>query len=493
LLKTLSKKNNWWFYISILLLIFYRFFHFDEMLDSPHTWRQSDTANYIWDFYNNGINLLTPAVCWMGGHKTLLLEYPLPEAIVSIIYKIFGPYHLVARSFFFVSFLVSALYLFKIIKLLMHEKLAQVSTVIYLALPISLFFSRTLHIDFFVIALTHAFFYYGYKGVRDKRYISLVIAGLLALIGIPIKSPYFLTVLFPMIFLSIKEGTWRYGLTHSYLLLPAIIIFVLWQQHVHATNSLIPDWQFIKGFSKFTDNNSWYFGTLKQRMSITEWYKLWQRFSNEILGSIGLILFIPSLILSFRNKAHRFVVFWLFGAIVYLMIFFNLNAIHNYYQIPFIAPIAILLGIGIYTLETYLKFKQAITILAVFLIGFESISYANKHYYKVQHAHMQIGEVVNAQTKADELSIITFHEMDSKCPNFLYAAKRNGWQIANAGVHPNVIDKLIEEGAQYYFYVHSKAPIDSLAEYLKQFERYDTQIESGYTVQMYHLNSRLKE
>ena len=93
-----------WFPILVLVLVGIRFVHFGEIVDEPHSWRQCDTANYIWAYYQDGIDLLHPSVCWMGGHKTTILEFPLPEAIISIFYKLFGPDLFWARLVFLAFF-----------------------------------------------------------------------------------------------------------------------------------------------------------------------------------------------------------------------------------------------------------------------------------------------------------------------------------------------------------------------------------------------------
>ncbi len=80
--------NKHGFVLCLMLLIALRFLHFGTEIDGPHDWRQCDTGWFIWDFYKNGIDLLHPAVCWMGATDTLILEFPLPEALVAIGYHL---------------------------------------------------------------------------------------------------------------------------------------------------------------------------------------------------------------------------------------------------------------------------------------------------------------------------------------------------------------------------------------------------------------------
>ena len=125
------------FPIALTLLLTLRRLHLTPEIDAPHDWRQCDTAHYIHDFYQNGIDLLHPKVCWMGASDTLALEFPLPEAIVAAAYQVFGEHLPLARLIFLGFFVGAVFYFFKISALLFGEPLAQLATLVYLFLPFS--------------------------------------------------------------------------------------------------------------------------------------------------------------------------------------------------------------------------------------------------------------------------------------------------------------------------------------------------------------------
>lgn len=429
------------------LLIIYRFFHFDDTLDSPHTWRQSDTANYIYDFYLNGIDLLHPSVCWMGNHKTLLLEFPLPEAIVSVLYHVFGPSHIVARAFFFVSFIVCALYFYRIVRLIWTETTARFAVLIYLSAPLGLFFSRAVHIDFFTLALVHMCMYYLLRYIDSSNRKHILVAALTASIGFLVKAPYFLPIALPILAYAYKKKRVKQLLWGGLYFIPAFLLFFLWQRHSFAINNAAPDWHFLQGYRKFTDNVDWYFGPMEQRYVPELWELLKQRFKEEILGISGIILFLIGLLFSYRTRLSSIVFWWLGSCVIYLLVFFNLNLVHNYYQVPFIAPLAVLAGIGLNKIYHSLSFGPILAYLLFGLFLAESINYAEKNYYVVQTLHMEIGEIIQNETNPNELCIVNHHEMDSKCPNFLYAGRRNGWTLPWSGASSEVVLRLIEEGA----------------------------------------------
>src|SRR5947207_6093573 len=57
--------------------------HLTGPIDEPHAWRQAETAQYARSFFRDGIDLLHPTVCWLGGHHTLALEFPRSEEHTS--------------------------------------------------------------------------------------------------------------------------------------------------------------------------------------------------------------------------------------------------------------------------------------------------------------------------------------------------------------------------------------------------------------------------
>jgi hypothetical protein len=66
-----------WLAAAVFLLAL-RIPHLSGPLDDPHSWRQCDTVGYSLAFARHGIDLLHPSVVWLGAHRTLILEFPLP-------------------------------------------------------------------------------------------------------------------------------------------------------------------------------------------------------------------------------------------------------------------------------------------------------------------------------------------------------------------------------------------------------------------------------
>lgn len=435
-------------YITLLLLfVGVRFLYMDEVIDDPHAWRQCDTANYIWDFYKNGIDLFHPAVCWMGGYKTLILEFPLPEAIIAALYHVFGPYHLVARIFFLLSFLCSAWYFFKVLRLRFEEDISQIAVLIYLLLPLSLFYSRALHIDFFAIAFTLAMVYHYYQGIIQRSNKHLWIGTAVTAIALLVKAPYILVFGILLIPVVLQKVNIKFVLQHFYQFVIPLVLFYLWTKYSNATNANAPDWSYIPGYRKFDSNAHWYFGSMHQRMVGANWLLILQRIYEECIGGLaGLVLFVVGIYSVLRSKQWKPVALVLLGLILYVAIFFNLNVQHNYYQIPFLAFTALVIAAGIgFLCKLIAKLQLIIGPALILTLAIFSFIYCNNNYFIVPADQIEIAEQISKNTEEDGLVIVNYGGLSVHCPIILYRAHRNGWSIPNHAFDPKLAFKLYKE------------------------------------------------
>jgi len=429
-----------------------RFMHMDEVIDDPHGWRQCDTANYIRDFYKNGVDLFHPAVCWMGGYKTLILEFPLPEAIIAELYHVFGPYHVVARIFFLLSFLFSAYYFFKLVNLRFDENVSRTATLIYLLLPLSIFYSRALHIDFFAIGFTLGLVYHFYRGIIEKSNRQLIIGMCLTVIALLVKAPYILAfscILFPVAF---SKSNFTFVLKRVYYFIIPLVIFYLWTHYSNSVNGAAPDWSFITGYRKFDNNTLWYFGSMHQRSVADNWITIVTRIYNECIGGIaGIILFVIGGYAIVRLRLHGILAWSALGLVLYVAVFFNLNIQHNYYQIPFLCLAALTIGAGIVWLATRIKqYANPIAIILVLCFGAMTIWYAEKNYYTLPADQIEISSLIEKNTEENGLVIVSYGGLSVHCPLILYRAHRNGWSIPAIAFDSKIAYKLYKEAGCRY-------------------------------------------
>ena len=459
------------FTFLVLISVSARFIHFGELLDSPHTWRQADTAHYIYDYYVNGIDLLRPKVCWLGNYGTLLLEFPILEAIVAQAYILFGESHVVARSIFYFIFLGSALYFYRLVELLFSREIARYSVLFFLSAPLSLAYSRAIHVDFGVMFFSIGMAYHFIRAYTRQETVHLFFGSILATFAFLIKAPYILIFAGPLVYSIYRYRNWKFFTTTILIPVIPVVIFLFWNNWVNRVNSSAPEWQFILGYRKFifSDSLHWYFGSLEQRLDIMNWIKIGYRILTEIFVIVGLPIAIYGMYKSSSDE-RRCIIIWMIGCLIYLAIFFNLNVVHNYYQIPFVAPISLIVGLGLKYLSKLSSKPHHLSFLAISIYLVCSLIYAENNYYKINWLQQEISSRIMEETRSDDLVIVNHGNLDSKYPEYLYGARRTGWQLISYGIESTMLDKLINEGADYFCSIRIEDWQGEFGEYLDKFQ-----------------------
>lgn len=464
----ISRNSIWGI---ILLLVLLRLFHIKGAVDDPHAWRQYDTKQYIEGYYYDDAPFLEPSVCWMGQHKTLILEFPLPEYVIAQLFKVFGPKLGIARLFILCFFALSMLYFHKALRLLFDNYVPEIATFFAGVVPLSLFYSRAIHIDFFVIALAMMMLYFTMKAIRNQHFWSLLLALLFGSLGMLIKAPYVFYFSLPIFYFAYTEGKLRWFLLRAPLFLISGIVLYGWIQYSNHVNSQIPDWDYIPNFNKFTDMSYWYFGTWHQRSLLENWTLIGERIYTEIFMVSGAILATIGLLFYRKNKAYVWSLILLAGTILYAVIFFNLNVKHNYYQLPFVLCCGLFMAMGVqWTLDhlpTKKYAKYTLLILLPSLVLVESIQYAEGTYYTQHFESRKVAWEVRDFTSRKDAIIVVYGGLTPQCPLILQEAQRYGWSIPIHDFTPEIACQLYEEAGanKLAIYVNGYFPEGQLRDF----------------------------
>ncbi len=455
-------------------------------LDDPHMWRQADTAYYIWDYYVNGVDFLHPSVSWMGAHKTVILEFPLPEALAAWAYQLLGPHLIWSRLLFLGFFLGAAAYFFKIIRHVADAELAAFATLVFLMLPLGIYYSRAVHIDFCAVFFAHGMLYYLLRAVQQDSWRLFLASMFMATIGFLVKAPYVFYLALPALGYIHHSGKWRFFLRHSYLLLIPILTFVAWQWHVKQVNAAMPDWSFIPDYHKMDNMKGWYFGRMSDRGEWPLWQLIWGRVKFEVAAVWGVPLMFLGAILWLRDFRANFMRLWAIGTFVYLLVFFSLNFIHDYYQIPFLAPVAFFIALPLYHLHNWLAGKNRavaglVMIVGMSLFGWQCIRLTEGihlsedeklymgRYYQPDELPQKAGALIRAHTPENAVVITTFGGLDVRCPLVLYHARRPGWSIGKQNLSVSLLQQLIANGATHFALLQIDPMTPELEQFVAQF------------------------
>lgn len=449
--------------ILLLVLIATRAPHMKGPIDDPHSWRQCDTAYYALTFHEGGLDPFHPKVCWMGTHEVLILEFPLPEMMMALVYDVFGYDLLYARILTLLVFAVSALFFFLTLRYLFDDIIAMVSTAVYCILPLSLFYSRAVHIDFYAVCLAHAMFYYFIRGYEEDSPKLLAVGALTGSLGFLVKGPYVFYFALPLAVFVLMRFKKRRALQLALAYTLCLLVFVLWRWYVNKVNGMAPDWHFIPGYTKFVDMWGRYFGPLAWRWDGEYWRRLLPRFRDDVASVTGLVLlhlgFVGSIFARkwYGGRAAAVALTWLLAVLGYILLFFSLNVWHNYYQIPSTATCALFIGIGLVAMGRILKrwigdlgWIAPAALLA--LLAFDTISNAEANYYDLDETRIEAGSIIAANTDRESV-IITAPDVRAtnfEDPRLLFRARRRGWSINRSRLTEEIVRRLArDEGATH--------------------------------------------
>ncbi len=275
----------------VAVLVVCRFYAFRTELDHPHLWRQADTAFYSLGFYRFGMNIFTPSVAWMGSYRHVILEFPLTEWIAACVYILSGPTILVDRLVNFAFFLGSAFYLFRIVRLVSDDTLARIATLLYMAAPLGIYYSRAAHIDFTAVCFSHALLYYTMRVVVSGRRRDLALAIGAGTLAFVIKSPYAFYLIVPALtFCYLRRADRERWLeTLAAFAIPALA-FCGWFAYVQSVNRQAPDLSFIPSYHTHVDRFRWYLGTMADRWRLEPWLNVTGRVFREIAVTVWWVL-----------------------------------------------------------------------------------------------------------------------------------------------------------------------------------------------------------
>lgn len=470
-----SIKINYTLWGILIFLVVLRFFHLTETVDDPHAWRQYDTKQYIEGYYYDNAPFLEPTVCWMGQHKTLVLEFPLPEFLVAQLFKVFGPSLIIARLFFLTFFVLALLFFYKSLRLIFENSVPELATLFAGIVPLSLFYSRAIHIDFFAVSLAMGMLYFAMKAIRNQHLPSLLIALTVGSLGLLIKAPYVFYLALPILYFAYSEGRFKWFLFRSPLFLLSGILLYAWVRYSHNVNTQIPDWDFIPNFNKFTDMSYWYFGNMHQRLLGSNWMLIGERIYSEVLSVTGTILFLTGLIFTRKSAHYKWSLLLLVGTIIYVCIFFNLNVMHNYYQIPFTLCCAVFMAMGVQwildNLSENTTSRFALLSVLLGLVFFESMQYSESNYYKTHKETRKVAQAIREFTDRDDAVIVCYGGLTPQCPLILQEAGRYGWSIPVQDFTPELAVKLYQEAgantfAVYQYGYFEEGPLRGFYEYM---------------------------
>jgi hypothetical protein len=433
-------------------LVLARLYKFRPFLDEPHAFRQAWTAGYSREFYAFDMNIFRPSIVSMGDYRHVVIEFPLPEWIAAAVYHVTGPTLLVDRALSVLFFVASAYFLFRAIELVQDSLMSWLTTLVYMAAPLGIYYSRAVHIDAAALAFGNGLLFYFLRYGKTGRARDLACAFVASAFGLLVKAPYVFFLILPVLYVLLARGRRSRTRTAAAVFAAALAVGLGWYFYAQAVNSGAPDLSFIRGYESTANRLDFYLGDAGRRLNLREWSTLFGRVNREIAVGIWWVL-LPLAIVQRRRfrELWNFASVWTMAALVYVVMFFAANSMHHYYQLPLVAPFAVWAAMGLYGLVTAQRravaLRQAAAFVVVAAYAVSGTWFAFHNYYAIDELGMRVGRYVNARTADRDLVIMAFNDAQFFDPRYLYYAGRRGWTIHASWLEPEDIEKLRPYGA----------------------------------------------
>lgn len=450
--------------LLILILAFgLRLYRIDNPLADWHSWRQVDTASVTREFVTKGIDLLHPTYHDLSNVPSGMdnpegyrfVEFPIYNGLHAILVKYIGvfPLEVWGRLVTIFASVISTFFIFAITKKYAGVAAGLFAAFFYAVLPFSIYFGRTILPDPLMTAsfLGSIYFFISWIDTpKDKKSFGILYfltSLVLAAVSLLLK-PFAGFFLLPIAAISYQA----FGLG----------IFKKWQLYIFAALALLPlvlwRWWMLQ-FPEGIPTNAWLFNGGNIRFTGAFFYWIFaERIGKLMLGyfgagilALGLFALLQDEWLKPLRKSKSAIFFaFLLSAIVYLVVVARGNVQHDYYQIPIVPAICMILGIGSAFVWNPLKdFNRLAS--RVLLSSFIILTTVFSWYYVRDFFNINNPSLVSAGLAVDRLTpknakVIALYDGDT---SFLYQTRRHGWASLQ-----NSLPEMIKKGAEYLVIVN---------------------------------------
>lgn len=442
--------------LIVVTSVVLRLYRIDNPVADWHSWRQADTASVTREFVENGYDLLRPRFHDLSNVPSGLdnpegyrfVEFPIYNLLSGVLYQTVGAVSLevAGRIVTILASTLSALFLLGIVKRYFGLTAGAISGLVYATLPFSVYFGRVILPDpLMTMSFLGAiyFFILWLDGTKVlKKSVFFAVSLIFAMCSLLLK-PFAGFFLLPLAVLSFQTfgfamlRTWQ---MYVYAVL-AVVPLILWRNWMLSFPEGIPvnEWLFNGGDIRFT--GAYFFWIFADRIG-----RLILGYYGIALILIGLLMLLKTDMLDSLRKGKAFVAFsFLLSSLLYLVVIARGNVQHDYYQIPIVPSLVMVLGIGgAYLWQPPKEYNRFLTraLLIIFMgcmlfFGW----YHVRDFFNINNPNIVIAGEATKRLTPEDAKVVTFYDGDT---SFLYQTHRRGWSSLQ-----DPLPVLIEKGAEY--------------------------------------------
>jgi hypothetical protein len=323
---------------------------------SVHQWRQTDCASIALNYDADTLSFFKPSIQLtnLSGNNKTVSEFPVIYYFVAILWRVFGYHEYIFRIVNLLIVYLGLFYLFRLLSNLVRNKYwALTITALLFTSPVLVYYSNNFISNAVAFSIVLPGWYYFYKFVKFCKtkyiYISVLfflLAGLLkisSLISFFIILLIFLIDLTRLFRLNGNRKIFSRPLVHSIPFIALSLIIIAWYTYARNYNLKNIYGVFLQGIMPIWQCD---FGRINYLLNCIFNIMLPQFMSKFLYISI---LFLFLILLIYYKKVNRILLLITFSSffacIAYILLFFQVFEIHDYYQIDLlIFPLAVLVS-----------------------------------------------------------------------------------------------------------------------------------------------------
>ncbi len=404
----MSKVQKIVFSFIVICGLVARVYKINNPIADWHSWRQADTSAVTRNFFKFDLNPFLPRFDDFGdaSQKGLLnpsgfrmVEFPLYNIFHFVVATIlpFKSLEFSGRLTTIIISLVSGILLFKIVyKHTKNPGTGLVAMAVFYLLPFNIYFSRVILPDPLMVMLVLAALYLADLG----KILPAAVFGALAILVKPVGIFFLLPILYSLRRKMFNPVNFWAG---AIVVLPILV----WRIWIAKFPEGIPNFLWLLNANRIRFKGAffrWLFG---------------ERIGNLILGNWGIYPMVTGLL----NTPGGYFVAWIASAFLYMSVVATGNVHHDYYQIPIIPILSILVAVGIVkTWKTGWVGKMIIVPVVLFGLGFSW--YQIKGNYQINHPEiLYAGDAVQRLLPANAVIVAPYNGDTA----FLYQTNRRGF------------------------------------------------------------------
>ncbi len=443
----------------------------NKLMEAGLAYRQTFTAFQTVGFHETGIDLLHPTVPVLGSPWEIPAEFPLFQAVASIPMSWGIPADVANRATALGFFVLSALVLWALLRLLADRFVAAVGVIVFTFSPLALLWSRASLMEY-LATFGALLWVLGVVRWRDNpRVVWIVLAVTGGAIAAAVKLPTAVAWVAPVVLHRAPaarsgESAWlawiRERVRPGFLAITMIpaIVGIAWTLHgdsIKAASPILRSWPEM--------GKRFFLGTLDMRLDFAGWFRVLSRISSWVVGHGWWILAIGAVAIVVRNRST-----WIGLVLVPLTgiaVFFTPYAWFDYYLIAVSPALAAILALGITTLASWFADRGArkivvlVSLMTLWLastVG-SSFGYWSQAYEAPRGAPPEAVEIA-ALTRPGDLVMVGGIDWD---PRVLYYAHRKGLMLYEPFVTREIAQHQVD--LDEYRALYLAGPLSHLAEW----------------------------